>query len=116
VPVEEKKNTLWPHRSLLRQRYRAAYDITDSLDEGQHALAIFLDVAKAFDNLNHSLLLSRLISRGFQRKLLNFLHLTFPGDDYIVFLSLVISVPKLFRLIVECLRAHSLGLFYFFFL
>jgi hypothetical protein len=32
VPVEErKKNTLWPHRSLLRQRLRVAYDLKQNL-------------------------------------------------------------------------------------
>ena len=35
-------------------------DITKAIDEGSYAVSIFLDLSKAFDTVNHSILLSKL--------------------------------------------------------
>ena len=71
--IKGKSNEMAIHELLL--------NISDSLDCDQRALAIFLDVAKAFDTVNHSLLLINLSLMDFHHKLLIFLHLIFLGDD-----------------------------------
>ena len=55
--IKGKSTELAIHELLL--------NISESLDGDQHALAIFIDVAKAFDTVNHSLLLTKLKSDGF---------------------------------------------------
>ena len=62
--IKGKSTELAIHELLL--------NINDSLDDGQHALAIFLDVAKAFDTVNHSLLLFKLKSYGFSTQAVKF--------------------------------------------
>ena len=55
-----KRSTTWPLLAVLDQWEKA-------LDEGHFVHACFLDVAKAFDRVDHDLLLSRLSSLGVQK-------------------------------------------------
>ncbi len=40
-------------------------DIIGALDKKQHCAALFVDLSKAFDSVNHELLLNKLSSAGF---------------------------------------------------
>lgn len=46
-------------------------EISTSLDQGNYAITIFLDLSKAFDTVNHSILLSKLSYHGVQNSHIN---------------------------------------------
>ena len=46
-------------------------EISTSLDQGSYAVTIFLDLSKAFDTVNHSILLSKLSYYGIQNAHMN---------------------------------------------
>ena len=46
-------------------------EISTYLDQGDYAVSIFLDLSKAFDTANHSILLSKLLSYGIQKPHIN---------------------------------------------
>jgi len=48
--------------------------IYNSIDNNQHTVAIFLDIKKAFDNVNHSLLIFKLENAGFRGPILKWLN------------------------------------------
>ena len=61
--IKGKSTELAIHQLLL--------EINDAIDSDQYALAVFLDVAKAFDTVDHRLLLMKLQKFGFASKSLN---------------------------------------------
>ena len=42
-------------------------EIYTCLDQGDYAVSMFLDLSKAFNTVNHSILLSKLLSYGIQK-------------------------------------------------
>ena len=64
VSIRGKSTELAIHQLLL--------EINDAIDSDQYALAVFLDVAKAFETVDHRLLLMKLQKYGFASKSLNF--------------------------------------------
>ncbi|CAB3998988.1 Hypothetical predicted protein, partial [Paramuricea clavata] len=69
----EKNNILFPYQFGLRKGYsteQAILEITDNIktaiDKKQLTCGIFLDFSKAFDTVNHKILLSKLNKYGFR--------------------------------------------------
>ena len=48
-------------------------EITSSMDNGKHTVGVFIDLSKAFDTINHSLLLKKLENFGIRGVVLNWL-------------------------------------------
>ena len=40
------------------------YTITNEMDKGEHIIGLFFDLAKAFDTVNHTMLLKKLTHYG----------------------------------------------------
>ena len=51
-------------------------EITSSLDKGLYVVSLFLDLSKAFDTVNHQILLNKLKCYGLQQSEYNFLSLS----------------------------------------
>ena len=45
----------------------------EALDKGKSVGAIFMDLSKAFDTLNHDLLITKLEASGFSKNYLNYI-------------------------------------------
>ena len=44
------------------------------IDNGEYISALFMDLSKAFDTINHELMLAKLKAYGFSTNALNFMH------------------------------------------
>ena len=64
-----RKNHNTPH-SLLKM----LKNFKEALDKGNSVSAIFMDLFKAFDTLNHDLLIAKLEAYGFSAKSLSYIH------------------------------------------
>ena len=52
-------------RSILKQSWRFINNILKGLNNHQHCAAIFIDLSKAFDTVDHQILIQKLVSIGF---------------------------------------------------
>lgn len=58
-------------RSTTRAIYMAVCEILDALNGGEKIAAIFVDLSKAFDSVDHQLLIKKLECMGFRGRILN---------------------------------------------
>ena len=70
----DKKKLIYPLQFGFRQNYSTSYALThltetikQSLDQGLFSCGIFVDLQKAFDTLNHNILLGKLEHYGIRR-------------------------------------------------
>ena len=78
VSYFDKYNILYQHQFGFRQGHSSHYalitlvnKITQSLDLGDMVIGIFLDLKKAFDTLNHNILVNKLYAYGIRDQLIN---------------------------------------------
>jgi hypothetical protein len=89
------------------------YDkISTAIDQKEIAVGIFLDLSKAFDTVNHSILFDNLKHYGIRG--LAFEWVTFP-IDFNLFNSMIVSLPQKI-LAVEYLRVQYLVLYSFYYI
>ena len=76
-----KHDLLDPYQSAYRKNHstftallKITYDILDSIDDSNITLLIFLDFSKAFDTVNHKILLAKLKILGFQNDTCEWIH------------------------------------------
>ncbi len=74
----EVNNILQPQQSGFRPGHSTitavtlvVNDIVNSLDNRKHSAALFIDLSKAFDTVDHNILLNKLISLGFDNSSIN---------------------------------------------
>lgn len=73
--------------STIDALFHFVSSLSSSLDRKDHALGVFLDLSKAFDVVNHTLLLSKLENLGFRGKAYEWI------SSYLLNRSQVVSVP-----------------------
>ena len=100
-----------------RSTYMAINDlyckITDDLDNKHHSLVIFLDLSKAFDTLNHDILLHKLNIYGIRGLANSWIKITFPTGSNM--LSIITPIPPTVILFAAYHKDQSLVHFYFFY-
>ena len=78
VSYFDKYNILYQNQFGFRQGHSSHHalitlvnKITQSLDSGDMVIGIFLDLKKAFDTVNHKILVKKLYSYGIRGQLIN---------------------------------------------
>ena len=78
VSYFDKYNILYQNQFSFRQGHSSHHalitlvdKITQSLDSGDMMIGIFLDLKKAFDTVNHKILVKKLYSYGIRGQLIN---------------------------------------------
>ena len=109
VKFFDKKNIISPHQFGFRKSYSTELAITEiqnmllkNLDENKVTCTIFLDLAKAFDTVNHGILLLKLEKYGIRGQALSLLKSYLQNRQHSVklnnvkssFLTLNIGVPQ----------------------
>ena len=73
----ESRNILYPLQFGFRQKCltnHALIQITESIDNNEFGCGIFIDLKKAFDTVNHSILLSKLNHYGVRGEAYDWFH------------------------------------------
>ena len=109
VKFLDKKKVISPHQFGFRKYYSTELAVTEiqnmlleKLDEGKVTCTIFLDLAKAFDTVNHNILVKKLERYGIRGQALLLLksylenrqHLVKINDTKSTLLTLKIGVPQ----------------------
>ena len=71
--LSEKQNGFRKHRSTLGSIVNFTSDIFEAINDRKFTLATFIDLKKAFDTVNHKILLEKLFLAGIKGKALNLL-------------------------------------------
>lgn len=64
--LTERQNAYIQGRSTIRAIYMALCKINEALSRREHVVGVFLDLSKAFDRVDHSVLLTKLWLMGFR--------------------------------------------------
>lgn len=90
----DRNNVINPNQYGFRAKSRTAYAVThlvelvtDSLEKRHHAGSVYIDLSKAFDTVDHSILLAKLSHYGIRGVPLNWLESYLTGRQQTVFLS-----------------------------
>ena len=73
-------SVLNPHPSGFRANHSTTSAVTLVLNSRKHCVPIFIDLAKTFDTVDHSLLIERLLITGFDRVLAPGFRITYVTD------------------------------------
>ena len=101
----DKNNVITPHQYGFRRNHSTELAVTEihnkllrNMDEGKHTCTIFLDLAKAFDSVDHKILLGKLEKYGIRGGTLKLLESYLSGRQHYVKLDNTKSSSRLLEI------------------
>ena len=101
VEFLESNAILYKHQYGFRKKYSTKLSVINlvnslikSIDEGKHTLGIFVDFKKAFDTINHKILLSKLSFYGIRGKALQWFSSYLANRSQIICYKEIVSSKK----------------------
>ena len=70
----QKKHGFMPGKSVKTNLFQLSLQVTESLHKGKQVDTIYLDLSKAFDCVDHQMLLNKLLRIGFSGLTLDWFH------------------------------------------